>query len=452
MTNRSATWKWSVCGLLLLATMLNYMDRQTLAQTATDIQRELGLNDAQYGTLEFGFGLAFAAGALVIGFVADRIPILLLYPLVLIGWSLAGYATSHASEIGRATSSLTGAQTESEMAFWGFLLCRVTLGFFEAGQWPCALVTTSRILNRAERSLGNSILQSGASIGAILTPQVVKFMGVGPPGTWALPFQAIGLIGMVWIVPWFLLVRPGDLAPSTVPDAQPEVDLNKATLPPDLFRRRFAACLIAVICINLMWQFFRAWLPKFLREYHDYEAGFVQDFTSAYYISTDIGCISVGILVRWLAARRWDVHTARVTTFAGCAGLTALAVPVAFLPRGPLLLGTLLVIGAASLGLFPNYYSFSQDLSSRHQGKVTGTLGAITWIASAIMQQAVGIHINNTKSYQAGIIMAGLAPVVAALAIIVLWKPNRSAAASASPELESAARMSPQPSTAIREG
>ena len=57
---RSATWKWSVCGMLLLATMLNYMDRQTLSQSATDIQKELSLDDAQYGRLEMGFGFAFA--------------------------------------------------------------------------------------------------------------------------------------------------------------------------------------------------------------------------------------------------------------------------------------------------------------------------------------------------------------------------------------------------------
>src|SRR5262249_57522393 len=64
---RDPIWTWSVCGMLLLATMLNYMDRQTLAQMAQRIGRELHLSNEQYGTLETGFGLAFAAGGIITG-------------------------------------------------------------------------------------------------------------------------------------------------------------------------------------------------------------------------------------------------------------------------------------------------------------------------------------------------------------------------------------------------
>ena len=41
MSNRelSQSWRWMICGLILLATMLNYMDRQTLSQAATDITK-----------------------------------------------------------------------------------------------------------------------------------------------------------------------------------------------------------------------------------------------------------------------------------------------------------------------------------------------------------------------------------------------------------------------------
>lgn len=106
---RPPAWKWVVCGLLLLATTLMYMDRQTLAQTVEavahdlgsgftsapppadlpDDEREqfvrgLGLNNAQYGRLEFGFGMAFALGALVFGAVVDAVPVRWLYPLVLV--------------------------------------------------------------------------------------------------------------------------------------------------------------------------------------------------------------------------------------------------------------------------------------------------------------------------------------------------------------------------------
>ena len=61
----SATW--GVCIVLLLASTLNYMDRQTLGNVQTRVEKEFSLTNEHYGNLELGFGLAFAAGAIVLG-------------------------------------------------------------------------------------------------------------------------------------------------------------------------------------------------------------------------------------------------------------------------------------------------------------------------------------------------------------------------------------------------
>ena len=49
-------WQWWVSGLLLLATMLNSMDRQTLANLSVRITEELSLSQERYGDLELAFG------------------------------------------------------------------------------------------------------------------------------------------------------------------------------------------------------------------------------------------------------------------------------------------------------------------------------------------------------------------------------------------------------------
>ena len=98
---RSTRWRWSVCGLLLLATMLNYMDRQTLANAAVRITREFHLNQEQYGNIEAVFAYAFAAGSLVFGWLADRVSVRWLYPTVLTLWSLAGKCLSGRTTIRR---------------------------------------------------------------------------------------------------------------------------------------------------------------------------------------------------------------------------------------------------------------------------------------------------------------------------------------------------------------
>ncbi|MFM7100674.1 MAG: MFS transporter, partial [Verrucomicrobiota bacterium] len=190
---RPAAWKWWICGLLLCASTINYMDRVTLSTVATRITREFGLAQEQYGDIEAGFGLAFAAGSLFFGVLADRFPVRWVYPAALLLWSLTGTLTGFARD------------------YQGLLLCRVALGFFEGGHWPCAIKTTRALLQPRDRSMGNSVLQSGTSLGAIATPLVMRLLLTDQPGSWRGAFQVIGGVGLFWILAWFLLVRRTDL-------------------------------------------------------------------------------------------------------------------------------------------------------------------------------------------------------------------------------------------------
>jgi sugar phosphate permease len=152
---------WWICFLLLLASAINYMDRQTLSNTSERITREFKLTEAGYGSLEMAFGLAFATGATLFGIIADRTNVKWLYPIVLLLWSTMGFAT------GLVTT------------FSGLLACRLLLGLFEAGHWPCALKTTQRLLPSSKRTLGNSVLQSGTAIGAMVTPLIINRRRLG---------------------------------------------------------------------------------------------------------------------------------------------------------------------------------------------------------------------------------------------------------------------------------
>ena len=59
--------RWWVCGMLFLATTLNYMDRVALNQTSNVIVKEFGLDDRDYARLEAAFDIAFGIGTLLIG-------------------------------------------------------------------------------------------------------------------------------------------------------------------------------------------------------------------------------------------------------------------------------------------------------------------------------------------------------------------------------------------------
>ncbi len=464
-TARGPAWKWWVCGLLLLATMVNYMDRLTLNQTAKRVMAEVGFDERGYGELESAFAYAFALGAVLFGWLSDRVNVRWLYPAALLAWSAAGFATGLAQ------------------GFYGLLACRFSLGLAEAGHWPCALRTTQHILPPAERSMGNSILQSGAAVGAVLTPLLILALPK-EPGTWRYPFLIVGAIGASWVLLWLALVRPADLRRDAPPDsASPlilllvlaglfgvksairwmrdpppwlPVTLSWASELPAwlplavsflvsatgivlvlgwllrsthddaesdraVFLRRLGVLVVVVVMLNGTWHYFRAWLPLFLQNQHGYSEDFMNWFLLAYYVSTDIGSLAAGSATLGLVRWGLPVHPSRLAVFSACALLCTLAAAAAFLPPGPMLLGVLLVIGFGALGLFPNYYSFSQGLTSRHQGKLTGALGCTCWLAMSPVHEAVGDVVKETGSYSAGMATAGFAPLVAVAALILFW-------------------------------
>jgi ACS family hexuronate transporter-like MFS transporter len=403
--SRSNAWKWSVCGLLLLASAINYMDRQTLANAAVRISAQFQLTQEQYGNLELGFGWAFAAGSLLFGVLADRFSVRWVYPVVLLLWSVTGFATSMVHGYG------------------GLLICRTMLGFFESGHWPCAVKATQRLLEPKDRSMGNSVLQSGTSIGAITTPLIMRMLLTDEIGSWRPAFQIIGAVGVLWIILWFALVRQGDLPVETEPPAAGAAHPDPGAPPaPGIWRVIFSRRMLVLICvialINTGWQIIRAWLPKFLMQGRGYPEAETLYFNSLFYVATDVGCIGAGAMTLWLFRRRWTVHGARSATFLACASLSALTLAVAWLPRGPLLLGMLLLVGAGALGAFPIYHALTQDISPRHQGKITGIASLAAWAFSPA-QKYFGRLVDRTGSFDLGLMIAGCLPLIA---FWILWQ------------------------------
>jgi len=401
---RSPVWVWWISGLLLLATMINYMDRQTLANLKVRITGELSLSNELYGNLEWGFGWSFAAGSLFFGFLSDRISVRFLYPAVLMAWSTMGIITGFCND------------------YRTMLFCRILLGFFEAGHWPCALRITKTVLGSSKRTMGNSILQSGGALGAILTPPII-LMIVGNnevAGAWRSPFIIIGSLGVVWAVAWLFSIRDEDL-PAPKPDTRDDSGQKFDFLRECLVNRKFWTLVPVVICINLTWQLIRAWLPAFLQEGRGATEQAALLFNSAYYIAADVGCISAGVMTLWLSGKGLSAHRSRMLIFGFCAGLTALTTVASVLSLGPALYLVLLIIAAGSLGLFPCYYSMSQESSERHMGKTTGLLGALAWLVSSPLQSAFGKIVDSTRSYDSGLAVAGLAPVVAFVALLCFW-------------------------------
>ena len=112
--------RWIMIGLIFLATVINYIDRQTVSVLKTSISQDLGLSNSDYAALQNSFLAFYGISQMVSGRLYDVIGTRLGFVFSIVVWSLA--ALAHAT-----------ARTAT-----AFGVYRAALGFGEAGNWPGA--------------------------------------------------------------------------------------------------------------------------------------------------------------------------------------------------------------------------------------------------------------------------------------------------------------------------
>ena len=132
------------------------MDRQILGLLAPMLQHDIGWSQVQYGRIVMAFSAFYALGLLGFGRIVDRLGTRISYALAMLVWSIA--AMLHA-----AVGSVMG-----------FAFVRALLGIGEGGNFPAAIKTTAEWFPRRERALATGIFNSGANIGAVFAPAIIR--------------------------------------------------------------------------------------------------------------------------------------------------------------------------------------------------------------------------------------------------------------------------------------
>lgn len=401
---------WPIALVLLAATTLVYANRVVFTQNAVPIQRAFATDEQGYGSVEGKFGLGFAFGGLCFGLLADRVRVRWMFPAVVLVYSAFGTSSMLVDSLGALG--------------W----TRFLLGFFQAGHWPCSLRTTQRVFKPHRRAWGNSVLQAGASVGAVATPLLVGALHGIDPDLWRWSFPIVASLGVPWAIWWLATIREDDLRRPVIQTDETSagrgVDekLREVPLWRIFLSSRWWVLMAVTLLINTFWHYIRVWMPLTMEKDHGYDRQFVAYFTSLYYLMTLVGAIVAGWWTTHLTARGWNVHRARCTTFLLCALLASVAVPAAFAPRGIVLLVSLLFVALGSLGLFPIYYSLGQELSARYQGTLGGLLGFCAWAVLYFVHPEIGRLVKADPELRPYLLAAiSLGPLLATILLAVGW-------------------------------
>jgi MFS family permease len=299
----STGYAWFVVGLLTLAYVFSFIDRQILNLMVKPIQKDLGIGD-------FGMGLLMGASFAVF--------------YTFFGIPLGRLADTRSRRLiiccGIAVWSLMTAGCGLTKKFWQLALMRMGVGVGEASLSPAAYSLISDYFRPELRSTAISVYSMGIYIGSglafILGGLVIGFTSeqesfvvpiVGAVRSWQLVFFLVGLPGLLVAVLMLAIREParkglrtsksGPSVPSkaSLTEVWSYFDANRSTL----------LCLNLGIGMATLFSYGAAsWIPAFLGRRFDWkqgQAGLVFGVMVA--TAGTLGIVSGGRLADWLRVR-----------------------------------------------------------------------------------------------------------------------------------------------------
>lgn len=385
--------RWWIIGLVCLATVINYIDRSALAIMWPDISEDLGMNKTQYALILNVFLIAYAVGQSVSGKMFDRIGTRAGFVISITVW---GIATSlHAFARGVLS----------------FSIFRTLLGLGEAGNWPGAVKSNAEWFPVKERALAQGIFNSGAALGSVVAPPLIAVVWVAIG--WQMTFVLLGLLGLVWVIPWLVINKNLPSKHPWITDQEKQyilAGLNQKKDEPEtkglsmkaiLSHRESWAVLASRFFIEPIWWLFVGWMPIYLADVYGFDVKEIGFFAWVPYVGAALGSLAGGYYSGRLMINGASIDRARKKTIlVGCVIMFLGLITTILMGNTA---GKFVGIVAAVLFGFQFVISNIQTIpSDLFSGKSVGSLaglGGTVGIASVIIMNFLVPVITENYSY-----------------------------------------------------
>ena len=383
---RTGRYRWAIIALLFFATTVNYIDRTMLGLLAPTLQTELNWNEDDYGNIVTAFQAAYALGFLFMGYVIDRFGPKIGYSIAITIWTIGHVAHGFGGSVA------------------SFMAARAVLGIGEAGHFPAVVRSSSEWFPQKERAYAIGWVNSGTTIGVILTaPTLWLFMQALGFG-WRETFIYSGLFGVVLLGLWLWLYsnprESGKVSEGELKwiEHDPPEKIEKIGWSRIVRKREAWAFASAKFLTDPVWFLMLFWLPKYFSTTYDVDLKVVLLPMILMYLLSDVGSIVGG----WFSSRL--IQQGRTPNFARkvtmiIAGLCVL--PLLFVTGVSNMWLAVLLIGIALAG----HQAFSTNLLSippdmfpkRAVGSVIGLGGFAGGIGGMIMAKSTGLVLDATQ-------------------------------------------------------
>jgi MFS transporter, ACS family, hexuronate transporter len=381
--------RWAVCGLLFLATTINYMDRSVFSLIepllhlnfmgwipGVDAAHQSAYN-INYGRVLISFQIAYGIGFLFAGRIIDKLGTKTGYAIAILLWGCASIGTSLVASVA------------------GFCIARALLGLGESGNFPAAIKAVTEWFPSEERALATGLFNSGSNASAFIAPILIA--AVTMRFGWHAAFICTGSMGLCWLVLWLIFPYNKLRRGSTQTQANLAPVTQGGPLYSILLRHRgFWAFCLAKGLTDPIWWFYLFYLPKFLNDNYGLDLNHVKYPLITIYTVASIGSIAGGWLSGFRMKHGHTVNSGRKFALLICA---LCVLPLMLVPHMHTLfptnawpaIGLFCLATAAHQGWSANLFSTPTDMfPSTSVSTVVGIGGAagaaggaiFTWIVS----------------------------------------------------------------------
>jgi len=379
--------RWWIISLIFFASVLNYIDRQTLSILAPTIQKDLKLSNEDYAAVLNWFLVAYTIASLVSGRIVDKFGVRVSLALFVGWWSVANILTGFA----RSVTSLS--------------IYRGLLGLGEAGNWTAAPKAVSEWFPARERGIAIGIYTLGATVGATLAPIIIVAIATGH--SWQAAFVVTGVAGVVWLIPWLWLYRRPSEHP-LITDAERTLIATGSPSDPaaanaeswghwwQVFGRREVWLLIfGRMLTDPVWYFFQFWFAKYLYDGRGLDQKQLA-VTWVVYLAADVGVLAGGFLSGLLIKRQLAPSLSRLWVMLGCALLVPLAASIPHLGSLWLVLAVGMIAVLAHLAWLINLSALVVDIVPKPSlGFTFGVVATGSSLGGLMMNRAVGALVTD---------------------------------------------------------
>jgi len=292
---RLARTAWAIVALLVPVALLNYLDRQMLATMKTSMVADIvGIEtDAQWGFVLACFKWVYAVLSPVGGYIADRFSRRLVIAVSLFAWSVVTWATGHVT------------------TYEGLVATRALMGVSEAFYIPAALALIADFHAGPTRSRAVGIHQTGIYLGLILGG-FAGYVADAPSFGWRFAFEAGGLVGVLYAVPLFFLLRDPPRARAGGPGPTPAAALKEL-----LGNRDFLLLVLAFTLPAIAGWVITDWMPVILKQQFGLSQGEAGTMAVLWVQVASIG----GAVLGGVVADRWMRRTDRGRIYTSALGM-----------------------------------------------------------------------------------------------------------------------------------